>query len=45
MAEEILKLKGKDVDVFLKYDAKELSKEDKARNKRSHNYYLKHCKC
>ena len=44
MVEEILKLKGKAVDAFLKYDSRNLSTSERSANKKAHDYYLKHCK-
>lgn len=44
MVEEVLKLKGRAVDAFLKYDSRKLSKRERDENKKAHDYYLKHCK-
>lgn len=44
MAEEVLRLKGKDAEAFLKYDSRKLSKKERAENKKAHQYYLKHHK-
>lgn len=39
---EVLKLKGKAVDAFLKYDSRNLSKRERGANKKAHDYYLNH---
>ncbi|MDE1862953.1 MAG: hypothetical protein KGI33_08585 [Thaumarchaeota archaeon] len=44
MVEEVLRLKGKAADAFLKYDSRKLSKKEIDYNKKAHDYYLKHCK-
>ena len=44
MVEEVLRLKGRAVDAFLKYDSRNLSKKERAENKKAYEYYLKHCK-
>lgn len=44
MVEEILKLKGKAVDAFLKYDSRKLTTREKKRIKEARKYYLAHCK-
>ena len=45
MRDEILKLKGDAAAAFLKYDSKSLTDKEKTRNSKSHEYYLKNCKC
>ena len=45
MSEEILKLKGKAADAFLRYDSKKLTTKEKRENKKAHEYYQEHCKC
>ena len=42
VVEEILKLKVKAADAFLKYDSRKLSKKEMDENKKAYDYYLKH---
>ncbi len=42
MVEEVLRLKGRAVDAFLKYDSRKLSKRERDENKKARDYYLKH---
>lgn len=44
MSEEVLRLKGKSAEAFLKYDSRKLSKKERSENKKAHQYYLKHHK-
>lgn len=44
MVEEILKLKGKAAEVFLKYDSRKLTTKEQRRIKEARKYYLAHCK-
>lgn len=44
MPDEVLKLKGRAADAFLKYDSRELSEKEKNENKKALQYYLRHCK-
>lgn len=42
MAEDVLRLKGKAAEDFLRYDSRKLSKKERAENKKAHEYYLRH---
>lgn len=44
MVEEVLRLKIRALESFLKYDSRKLSKKERAENKKAHEYYLKHRK-
>jgi len=44
MVEEILKLKGKAAEAFLKYDSRKLTTKEQKRIKEAREYYLSHCK-
>lgn len=44
MVEEILKLKGKAAEAFLKYDSRKLTDKEQKRIKEARKYYLSHCK-
>ena len=42
MVEEVLKLRGRAAEAFLKYDSRKLSKKERAENKKAHEYYIRH---
>ena len=44
MAEEILKLHGKEAQAFLDYDSRELTPEEKTSLNKARNYYNDKCK-
>lgn len=44
MTEEILKLQGKEAKVFLDYDSRDLTKEEKTTLEKARNYYNTKCK-
>lgn len=44
MTEEILKLHGKEAKAFLKYDSRELTKEEKTSLEKARSYYNSKCK-
>ena len=44
MTEKIPVLEGKDAEEFLKYDSRELTKEEKKSLQKAYEFYKSHCK-